>query len=132
MVGDAETLERQLRELQRIGTDGVMTDVWWGIVESKGPKEYDWSGYRSLFELVRRCGLKMQAIMSFHQCGGNVGDAVFLPLPAWLSDVPGAFYTDRRGTANPEYLSLGVDHRRLFHGRTALEVPKCYAASPRI
>ena len=126
VVGDKDDLEKQLKELRGAGIDGVMTDVWWGIVEAEGPRQYDWSGYRSLFKLVQECGLKMQAIMSFHQCGGNVGDAVYIPIPQWVRDIgesdPDIFYTNRGGTRNPEYLSLGVDNLSLFHGRTAVEV----------
>ena len=93
-------LEKQLKELRTAGVDGVMVDVWWGIVESKGPKQHDWSAYRSLFQLVQQCGLKLQAIMSFHQCGGNIGDAVNIPLPQWvLLDVGESnldvFYTNK-------------------------------------
>lgn len=123
---DSDKLEKQLKELRSAGVDGVMVDVWWGIVESKGPKQYDWSAYRSLFQLVERCGLKLQAIMSFHQCGGNIGDSVFIPLPKWVLEIgesdPDIFYTNSRGNRNKEYLSLGVDNKPLFHGRTAIQV----------
>lgn len=126
VVGNRDILEKQLKELREAGIDGVMTDVWWGVVESKGPKQYDWSGYRSLFKLVQDCGLKMQTIMSFHQCGGNVGDDVYIPIPQWVRDIgeydPDIFYTNRKGNRNPEYLTLGVDNKPLFHGRTAVEV----------
>ncbi|PON51940.1 Glycoside hydrolase [Trema orientale] len=133
VVGDRDNLEKQLKELRKAGIDGVMTDVWWGIVESKGPKQYEWSGYRSLFKLVQDCGLKMQAIMSFHQCGGNVGDVVNIPIPQWVRDIgesdPDIFYTNRKGNRNPEYLTLGVDNLPLFHGRTAVEIYRDYMHS---
>ena len=45
----------------------------WGAVERR-PRRYDWSGYRQLFAMVAALGLKVQAVMSFHACGGNVGD----------------------------------------------------------
>jgi hypothetical protein len=121
-----EKLEKQLKDLRAAGIDGVMVDVWWGIIEAKGPKQYEWSAYRSLFELVNKCDLKIQAIMSFHQCGGNVGDVVYIPIPQWVRDIgetdPDIFYTNRSGNRNEEYLSLGVDHQPLFGGRTAIEV----------
>ncbi|XP_054812625.1 beta-amylase-like isoform X2 [Prosopis cineraria] len=130
---DRDGLENHLKELRAAGVDGVMVDVWWGIVESKGPKQFDWSGYRSLFELVQKCGLKLQAIMSFHQCGGNVGDSVYIPLPKWVLEVgesdPDIFYTNRTGNRNKEYLSLGVDNKILFHGRTAIELYSDYLKS---
>jgi beta-amylase len=45
-------------------------------VEGETPKEYRWSAYRELFSLAKEAGLKLQAVMSFHACGGNVGDHV--------------------------------------------------------
>lgn len=126
MLENRTRLEKQLKELRTAGVDGVMLDVWWGIVESKGPKQYDWSAYRSLFQLVQECGLKLQVIMSFHQCGGNVGDAVNIPLPRWILDIgesdPDVFYTNIKGNRNEEYLTIGVDNLPLFAGRTAVEV----------
>ncbi|KAK4795628.1 hypothetical protein SAY86_027954 [Trapa natans] len=126
-------LEGQLRKLRAAGVDGVMVDVWWGIVESVGPKQYDWSAYRSLFKLVQKNGLKLQTIMSFHQCGGNIGDVVNIPLPQWVLKVreydPNIFYTDRAGTRNSEYLSIGVDNRPLFKGRTAIQMYADYMKS---
>ncbi|KAL3647175.1 Beta-amylase [Castilleja foliolosa] len=129
-----EKLEKQLNKLKNAGVDGIMVDVWWGIVENKGPKQYDWSSYTRLFRLVQKCGLRIQAIMSFHQCGGNIGDAVYIPIPDWVRlDVgtkdPNIFYTDRSGNRNQECLSLGVDNLPLFHGRTAVEMYRDYMKS---
>ncbi|CAI9759960.1 unnamed protein product [Fraxinus pennsylvanica] len=121
-----EKLEKQLKELKAAGVDGVMVDVWWGIIEAKGPKQYDWSSYRKLFRLVQKCGLKVQAIMSFHQCGGNIGDVVDIPIPDWVLAIgeehPDIFYTDRSGTRNREYLSLGVDNLPLFGCQNAVQM----------
>ncbi|KAL4278773.1 hypothetical protein GQ457_03G005860 [Hibiscus cannabinus] len=130
---DRPKIERQLKELRAAGVDGVMVDVWWGIVESKGPKQYDWSAYRSLFALVQECGLKLQAIMSFHRCGGNVGDVVTIPLPKWVLGIgetdPDVFYTNRKGNRNEEYLTIGVDSQPIFHGRTAVQMYSDYMKS---
>lgn len=64
--------------------------------------------------------------MSFHQCGGNVGDDVFIPIPQWVLDIgkenPDIFFTDKHGVRNPECLSWGIDKIRVLRGRTALEV----------
>nr|GMD51022.1 beta-amylase-like isoform X1 [Ipomoea batatas] len=121
-----DNIEAQLKKLKDAGCDGIMVDVWWGIIEAKGPKEYDWSAYIELFQVVKKCGLKIQAIMSFHQCGGNVGDDVYIPLPPWVLAVgdenPDIFYTNKAGTRNPEYLSLGVDNQALFQGRTPIQM----------
>ena len=126
VLEDKDGIEKQLKELRSAGVDGVMVDVWWGIIESKGPKQYDWSAYRILFQIIQECELKLQAIMSFHQCGGNVGDVVNIPLPQWVLDIgesdPDIFYTNRSGNRNKEYISVGVDNHPLFYGRTAVEV----------
>ena len=79
-------LEVGLRALKRAGVEGVMVDVWWGIVEAQ-PTEYDFSAYRRLFEKVAENGLKVQAVMSFHAAGGNVGDTCKIPLPNWVVQV---------------------------------------------
>jgi len=55
----------------------------WGAVE-RHPRRYDWSGYRQLFDAVRRAGLRLQVVLSFHACGGNVGDSAQIPLPRWV------------------------------------------------
>ena len=126
VLENPDELRANLSTLKETGVDGIMVDVWWGIVEKNAPKKYEWGPYMSLFKLVTELGLKIQAIMSFHQCGGNVGDEVYIPLPPWVTAVadtnPNIFYTNKRGTRNPEYLSIGVDHERLFRGRTPLEV----------
>ncbi|KAK7312747.1 hypothetical protein VNO77_36842 [Canavalia gladiata] len=130
---DPDGLKKQLLQLRGAGVDGVMVDVWWGIIELKEPKQYDWNAYRSLFQLVQECGLKLQAIMSFHQCGGNVGDVVNIPIPQWVLDIgqsdPDIFYTNRSGSRNKEYLTLGVDNEPIFHGRTAIQIYSDYMKS---
>ena len=68
----------------------------------------------------------VQGVLSFHECGGNVGDDVHIPLPRWVKKIgqknPDIYFTDREGRRNGECLSWGVDRERVFHGRTALEV----------
>nr|AFK39290.1 unknown [Medicago truncatula] len=133
VLEDRAKLEKQLTELRAAGVDGVMVDVWWGIVESKGPQQYDWSAYRSLFQLVQDCKLKLQAIMSFHQCGGNIGDSVSIPLPKWVLEVgesnPDIFYTNSSGFMNKECISLGVDNKPFFNGRTPIQMYSDYMKS---
>ena len=64
--------------------------------------------------------------MSFHQCGGNVGDDAYIPIPQWVREVgkenPDIFFTNCKGKRNPECLTWGVDEERVLRGRTALEV----------
>lgn len=123
---DEDGTRSQLEKLKVAGVDGIMVDVWWGTIEAKGPKQYDWTAYRRLFKVIEEYDLKIQAIMSFHQCGGNVGDIVNIPIPQWVLEIgksnPDIFYTNRSGTRNQEYLSIGVDDEPLFHGRTAIQV----------
>jgi len=70
----------------------------------------------------------LQVVMSFHQCGGNVGDDIVIPVPQWVLNVglenPDIFFTDQRGTHNPECLTWGVDKERVLRGRTAIEVKR--------
>ncbi len=75
------SLDLALHTLKQAGVEGVMVDVWWGIVERAGPRQYDLSAYKRLFYKVAAAGLKVQAVMSFHAAGGNVGDTCKIPLP---------------------------------------------------
>ncbi|CAL9764108.1 unnamed protein product [Musa acuminata subsp. burmannicoides] len=125
-----EELRKRLKHLSNANVDGVMVDVWWGIVEGKGPKLYDWSAYKDLFRMVQEEGLKLQAIMSFHNCvEGNVN----IPMPPWILEVgksnPDIYYTNRRGTRNQEYLTIGVDNQPIFQERTAVEVYRDFMKS---
>jgi beta-amylase len=78
------TFERQLTRVKNYGVDAVSVDVWWGAVEGAGDNQFDWSYYDRLFSTIKNHGLKIVPILSFHQCGGNVGDACSIPLPPWL------------------------------------------------
>lgn len=57
---DPDDLINQLRILKSIKVDGVMVDCWWGIVEAHFPQQYNWSGYKRLFQIVRDLDLKLQ------------------------------------------------------------------------
>lgn len=74
-VNRRRAMDASLLALKSAGVEGVMMDVWWGIVEKDGPGCYNWSAYKELIGMVKKHGLKVQAVMSFHQCGGNVGDS---------------------------------------------------------
>ncbi|XP_074565611.1 beta-amylase 1, chloroplastic-like [Curcuma longa] len=123
-----KAMNASLMALKNAGVEGVMVDVWWGMVENERPGEYDWRGYDEFMEMAARIGLKVQAVMSFHQCGGNVGDSVTIPLPRWVLEEmakdPDLAYTDQWGRRNPEYLSLGCDALPVLKGRTPVQ---CYA-----
>ncbi|PSS24299.1 Beta-amylase [Actinidia chinensis var. chinensis] len=133
---DPDGLVKQLRILKSINVDGVMVDCWWGIVEAHTPQDYNWNGYKRLFQMVRELKLKLQVVLSFHECGGNIGDDVCIPLPHWVAEIgrsnPDIFFTDREGRRNPECLSWGIDKERVLRGRTAVEVYFDYMRSFRV
>lgn len=74
-VNRRKAMNASLQALKSAGVEGIMMDVWWGLVEREAPGVYNWGGYTELLEMAKRHGLKVQAVMSFHQCGGNVGDS---------------------------------------------------------
>ncbi|KNA18803.1 hypothetical protein SOVF_067490 [Spinacia oleracea] len=127
-VNRRKAMNASLQALKSAGVEGIMMDVWWGLVERENPGEYNWGGYMDLMEMAKKHGLKVQAVMSFHQCGGNVGDSVTIPLPKWtveeLQKDPDLAYTDQWGRRNFEYISLGVDTLPVLKGRTPVQ---CYA-----
>ena len=47
-----KALEVGLQTLKQAGVEGVMVDVWWGIVENAAPGQYDFSAYKRLFHKV--------------------------------------------------------------------------------
>ena len=59
---DPDGLLKQLRVLKSINVDGVMVDCWWGIVEAHTPQDYNWNGYKKLFQMVSELKLKLQVI----------------------------------------------------------------------
>lgn len=74
-LNKARAMNASLMALKTAGVEGVMVDAWWGLVEKDGPQKYNWDGYIELVKMVQKHGLKLQVVMSFHQCGGNVGDS---------------------------------------------------------
>lgn len=70
-----KAMKASLQALKSAGVEGIMMDVWWGLVERDEPGVYNWGGYEELLEMANKFGLKVQAVMSFHKCGGNVGDS---------------------------------------------------------
>lgn len=77
------TFEAQIQSAKEYGADAVSVDVWWGKVETSD-QVFDWSYYDTLFSRIKARGLKIVPILSFHQCGGNVGDTCNFPLPGWI------------------------------------------------
>ncbi|CAN1283165.1 Beta-amylase 1, chloroplastic [Linum perenne] len=116
-----------LQALKSAGVEGIMIDVWWGLVEREAPGVYNWGGYSDLLEMAKRHGLKVQAVMSFHQCGGNMF-GYSIPLPNWVVEEiekdKDLAYTDQWGRRNYEYLSLGCDTLAVLKGRSPVQ---CYS-----
>ncbi|KAL8260659.1 hypothetical protein R6Q59_028612 [Mikania micrantha] len=127
-VNRRKAMNASLQALKSAGVEGIMMDVWWGLVERESPGEYNWGGYAELLEMAKKHGLKVQAVMSFHQCGGNVGDSCTIPLPKWvleeMNNDPDLAYTDQWGRRNNEYVSLGCDTVPCLKGRTPIQ---CYS-----
>ncbi|CAK9329245.1 unnamed protein product [Citrullus colocynthis] len=127
-VNRRKTVEVSFQAMKGAGVEGVMVDVWWGLVEKERPSEYNFGGYEELLAMAAKFGLKVQAVMSFHQCGGNVGDSCIIPLPKWvvkeMQKDPDLAYTDQWGRRNFEYVSLGCDNLPVLKGRTPVQ---CYA-----
>ncbi|GLU08264.1 hypothetical protein SLE2022_251870 [Rubroshorea leprosula] len=127
-VNRRKAMNASLQALKSAEVEGVMMDVWWGLVERDSPGVYNWGGYAELLEMAKKLGLKVQAVMSFHQCGGNVGDSCNIPLPNWVVEEigkdPDLAYTDQWGRRNYEYVSLGCDTIPALKGRTPVQ---CYA-----
>nr|XP_043631455.1 beta-amylase 1, chloroplastic [Erigeron canadensis] len=127
-VNRRKAMNASLKALKSAGVEGIMVDVWWGLVERETPGEYNWGGYAQLLDMAVKHGLKVQAVMSFHQCGGNVGDSCTIPLPKWvleeMNNDPDLAYTDQWGRRNNEYISLGCDTIPCLKGRTPIQ---CYS-----
>jgi beta-amylase len=82
-IYDYNTLKSRLTSLKSAGVKGVMSDCWFGLVESQ-EKTYNFKPYLELTQLAKDVGLTVQYVMSFHKCGGNVGDDCNIPLPTWV------------------------------------------------
>ncbi len=122
-VEDWSAFEYELEMANDMGADGISVDVWWGDVEKKnGDNQFDWSYYDTIFQKIENAGLRVVPIMSFHQCGGNVGDDYTSYLPSWVwSKYAGTAYNgmtltendlkyvSELGNVSNEYMSLWVD-----------------------
>ena len=107
--------DQHLQAVKVLGVDGVSTDVWWGLIEPS-PGVFNWSYYDKLAAHIIKAGLKWVPILSFHQCGGNIGDNVYVPVPAWIwghlaqksgiADVQAFKYVSEQGNASNEYVSV--------------------------
>jgi hypothetical protein len=81
--GEWQSFKNRLYDLRNNGVTSISTDVWWGAVEKK-QGQFDWEYYDRISNLIKEAGLNWVPIMSFHQCGGNVGDNCNVPVPSWV------------------------------------------------
>jgi len=107
--------EQQLAVAKGIGVDAVTVDVWWGKVET-ADQTFDWGYYDRIFNCIEAAGLHWIPIMSFHKCGGNVGDTVTIGLPAWIwasTSLPpeSLKYKSEQGHYCDEVVSLWADSK---------------------
>lgn len=106
MVDDFNRFAWELEKIKSLGADAVSTDVWWGLVE-KNDNQFDWSYYRRIAETIQSKGLRWVPILSFHQCGGNVGDECDIKIPSWLWQKYGSdiAYKSEQGNLSFESIS---------------------------
>lgn len=109
-------------DMKARGVEGISADFWWGQIQPvAGPIDWKQPGaayYDWLVDTIIECGLKVVPILSFHQCGGNVGDDVFVPVPKWiwdklallLGDANYAKFVSEQGNACDEYVSFWATH----------------------
>ncbi|KAL6979419.1 beta-amylase [Sarracenia purpurea var. burkii] len=120
-----KAMAQSFRAIAAAGVEGVVMDVWWGLVERDAPGVYDWLGYQEIFLLARRCGLKVRAVIAFHQCGTGPSDPFWIPLPQWVLEEmdkdPDLAYANRFGRRNMEYISLGCDILPVLRGRSPIQ-----------
>lgn len=114
-------VQEKFSGLSSIGMHGIMSDCWWGLVEKNGPKQYDFTAYQDMAAIAQENNIKIQMVLSFHACGGNVGDDCNIPIPQWLENP--AYYQTRAGTYTKEYISLFADRVPMDSlGRTPLDM----------
>mmetsp|Transcript_24021 Transcript_24021/g.56537 ORF Transcript_24021/g.56537 Transcript_24021/m.56537 type:complete len:507 (-) Transcript_24021:82-1602(-) len=119
-IEDPDHLEKIFDGIQEVGADGFMVDVWWGITEPT-PMNYTFEAYKELVKEAKVRNLKVQMVGSFHQCGGNIGDACYIPLPEFVREKSDIWYKDAQGGETQEYISLFADAVPV-DGRTPLQM----------
>jgi beta-amylase len=103
-----DAFRAQLRTLKNAGVSAITTDIWWGHFEAQGDNIFDWAYYTTYAQVVAQSGLKWIPILSFHQCGGNVGDDCNIPLPSWIWSLgreDEMKFRNEKGFVNGEYVS---------------------------
>jgi len=107
-ISNWAVFRNQLKTLKNSGVSSITTDIWWGEFEAAGDNQFEWTYYKTYAQVVADSGLKWIPILSFHQCGGNVGDDCNVPLPVWVWSLGSSEemkFRDERGFVNGEYVS---------------------------
>jgi len=103
--------QKDLRALKERSFSSLSVDVWWGLVESVGPGNFDWRYYDKLLGLLKAEGFQWIPILSTHACGGNVGDDCNIPLPEWIwSKAEDLCYLSEAGKRNYDSVAHFADH----------------------
>ncbi|XVF62664.1 hypothetical protein PTKIN_Ptkin09bG0026600 [Pterospermum kingtungense] len=120
-VNHERAIAAGLKAFKLLGVDGVELPVWWGVVENVEMGKYDWSGYLTVAEMVRKAGLKLHISLCFH-----ASRQPKIPLPKWVMQIgksqASMFFTDRSGKQYQECLSLAVDDLTVLNGKTPIQV----------
>nr|VFJ89736.1 MAG: Glycosyl hydrolase family 14 [Candidatus Kentron sp. H] len=93
---DLDYFKNEIEKAANLHVDAVSVDIWWGMVKSRNHSylRADWNYYEDIFKTIQFVSnnlgngrtLKVVPIFSFHQCGGNVGDNFYMPIPLWVWD----------------------------------------------
>lgn len=75
-----KNLYHSFRVLAALGVEGVVMEVWWGLVERFQPFVYYWSSYFEILALAESFGLKVRAVLAFHQGGRSTDRFWFVQL----------------------------------------------------
>ena len=70
-LNNPDGISANLKTLAGANVYGVLIDVWFGVVETT-EKQYNFKAYQ-LADMCKTAGLKLQTVMSFHECGETSG-----------------------------------------------------------
>ena len=103
---DPALLDDLLAKVHDAGATSISVDVWWGRTERQRGV-FDWTQYDALFQRIDAHHLAITPILSFHACGGNVGDDCDIPIPSWVWGLPSGTgkvrgYFDAQGREDKE------------------------------
>ncbi|KAH1096481.1 hypothetical protein J1N35_013402 [Gossypium stocksii] len=127
-VNQFRAISAGLKALKLLGLEGVELPIWWGVVEHESMGKYNWSGYLTIAEMVRKAGLKLNVTLCFH-----ASSQPKIPLPEWVLDIgktkSNIFFKDRAGKPYRGCLSLAVDELAILNGKTPMQVYQDFCES---